>query len=807
MAATTHPLIVIQMIGPEGCGKSTLSRLLYLYFLDHPFEHQLPKINPSPPELDHPPPDSTMPTRLHWNPNVPRWLSYAENPQGYTAAVKAALSRKYNAAGEPPVTHLILDSTHVWSRHRPLSFDPPKEARHSTAVWLYCYFTSPTDSLSLQAKRCQQRKMLPSHPPSVAHMPWSSSTSTTPLSPVEKEWCWDVMNDTGATFRVLPLPEHPLSSVEKKGGGRMGGEGRCTVGVVKVNSLVSVSESCQCVLHGLDQLLQHWGTLSFSPLSLHHKEKSKTLAMHSSLHDHDVPLCPSLPCSWRPYWCHYPLSLSSIGPEGEKSVCDGQEKRDDGASRFPPSPTAERSVSAIRREHIAMAYNHYRHTILGVPWTESLLYASVSLLSDSDRSCVRTIVPSHPSLSSLSFFPSEFVLETGTKKNKNKRETKGVGWCGTEEGERGEGTAPHPFFSLLRWVPTSFLHGKCIASEFHVTLRFLANGVDPFCIAALGEEVKKSDSANQEREGGVPLEKEEEEERGEGTKRKESKEEKAPQQGQERKEEDVNGRPIREKRHPSSSSTLPSLLQRCMRPPFYRCFYDVVVKAVVSDPKATAMLIDPFAAPAFPPCSNSFPHITIATAPGVLPSYSNVLLYEALERKRSPVTLDKHGTFERFIFWCDRQEVEKVVIPSLHGDEENTKAVAKPEDDKPAKRYEIARGSGPEGPKETKKRQEIKEEQRDVQWRQANSAAFGSCGEEIVIPEWQGIKDREESVCNGEGEYFFSSHPQRDPKGNPAEEKKKTQEDTTHRCASDLSPCSLPTFCGVLCLHTCGTRI
>lgn len=802
MAGTADPLIVIQMIGPEGCGKSTLARLLYLYFLDHPFEYQLREKGLGPPERSHPP-HSVTPTSLHWHPNVPRWLTPSENPHGYAAAVQAALSRKCNAAGEPPVTHLILDSTHLSSSDRNASFYPPKDGLHSAAVWLYCYFTHPTCNMAVQAERCRYRNMLPSHPPSVdpmsvAPIPWSSAFPVH-VPPVEAKGFCDVLEETNSSFLFSTLPGDSLSSVEEKIGRKTAEEGACTVGVVKVSTLASVSERCQGVLRGLDQLLQQWRKISSTSLSLRHLEES-TSHPKCSLDAHDISPCPSLPCSWRPYFSRYPLSLSSIGQEMKKYLCSEQEKNEggsahEGATDFSFSPTEKRSASASRRECIAMAYNHYRRTILGLPWTKSLLYASVSLLSDDERSCGSTLGPSHPS---LPFFPSKYPLKTKKNKKEKKRETKCDGTCDTDEGGNTARPASHPFFSLLRWVPSAFLQGKTIVSEFHVTLRFLANGVDPVCIVALGEEVRKQDKTNQESKRSASKE---EKERGKGV----SREEQPPQQGQERKENDVKDRQTSEKKR-LSPTTPPCLLERCIRPS-YRCFYDVVVRAVVSDPKATAMLIDPSAAPAFPPCSNCFPHITIATAPGIPPSYSNVLLYEALERKRSPVSIDKYGTFERFIFWCDRQELEKIVIPPFHEEEETTKAVAKPTDDKQTVAYEGVRGSGHEGPKETERRRQIKEVQREVEWKQKNSAASESGSEEMDSTGSQGTKDREGSLCNGGGAYCHSSHPQGHQKEKLAEEEKKIHEESTHPYASGSSPLPLPTFCGVLCIHTCSTEI
>lgn len=739
---------VIQMIGLPGCGKSVLSRALYLHLLDHPFEHQMQDVDKLTMEEDACCVEVFHPSFLLCSPNVPRWLTPKEHPSGYAAAVMNACGRKPTAAGEPPVTHLILDDTHVTPATRDARFYPTKE---QAAIWLYVLFTHSEGSEALYRDVCVPCATLglepgvPStenktsssskgrKPPSASHGRYKSGKNARPFVDVAAYAATrDALSkDSSILWPFSPAHSDPPTHAEPSFSQGCPSSLPATVGAVEVDAHLSVTAACQRVLEAWDALIrtrrrtlqpQQRQPAVLQPLSFTNEEEKKRgngtrdLVAPST----DASLSSTPPRHPQPYRKTTQLSVEDVRREMEESSCTAyykrqgetssdavQEGRKKGGEREPPTvvPTSAarsspRSPSSYRRELVSVAYDHYREHVLGISRNKFFLYAAVSILPDSKQ----------PSFPHAPLSPSPVIAASlplfGAASDPPRR-------AGNLRSHRPTSTAKHPFHSLLQWIPNSFLLGKKVQKEFHVTLNFLGNGVDPHYVVALGEEVLQHGRADAQEASAVepspPL--------GEHCQRKSG----------------------------ACCSTISS------SSPFYaHCVYDVPVKAVVSDQYATAMVVDTTSSAwsRFPACANEHPHITIATTSAVTPAYSNILLRETLGRRSStavsvpssadaartstearPYTCKPGRQNKRFVFWCDRQVIEEV--DQEDGEvQRKTKEAGLPH----AAAAHIVKEMSPEGEEITALENEV-----GKKWRQTDGVEGRGNGEPFGCPVFRGV--------------------------------------------------------------------
>lgn len=469
-----------------------------------------------------------------------------------------------------------------------------------------------------------------------------------------------------------------------------------TFGMITVNALDPVAASCRRVLEGLDALIRaRRGGLqpphgenpplppSTSPASCKYHGSGGVLR---SLQPYRKLSSQAL-SEIRSQWEEQRSNNKTDGGEEKPQHLDENHDVDDGnnstTTDIPVSPKScpsknTRSASVDGQALMSESYNYYRKDVLHLNWSSSFLYASVSILQGNEQphKCMDKFVP-------YAVAKSLQLYEYNRGSNKKTAQ---------QDGSKYIGLFDIPYLFLLRWVPSRFLSSKSIQKEFHVTLSFLGDGVDPFFVVALGQEVECQKRANEKRDGkkqvGLPPQDTVKEEKKKSTASittainsalitaSDDQEEGTTGETEEKKKEKA------EKEIPTSTTTNSVVSSSCSdeatlsssfsishfrypHPPYYPdCLYDVVVKAVVSDRYATAMVVDMEATTPFPPCANMIPHITIATASGVTPAYSNIMLQEALLGKRFPPSVYPFSLppAQREVFWLDREVIE--VIPT-----------------------------------------------------------------------------------------------------------------------------------------------
>lgn len=197
----------IMMVGMRGCGKSALARALYL------------NIKCAVATMEGPHGESG------WR---PCWLTPCEEggERPYRKAVQAACKRTPGAAGELPVTHIILDACHLLPEEREAVYYPALSQR-TPDTFLYVVFSHPNGGQGLWREVCHPRLSHEAawHPPA------------------------DRKNPSAAYWESVDQHHSAVAAVRREAG-KSGT-------VVEVDASLPLAEACEVVMEALAHMARH----------------------------------------------------------------------------------------------------------------------------------------------------------------------------------------------------------------------------------------------------------------------------------------------------------------------------------------------------------------------------------------------------------------------------------------------------------------------------------------------------------------------------------------------------------------------